>query len=190
MNLVGKIMLFATLVMSIVFMSFAVAVYATHKNWKEAIEAPNGLKAQLEKARHRPPGVGGRTGTAQGRAGPGATGRPQPTGQAGIDPRRIDRQAQGAGRRAGRPVRQGPEGRGRLDTAHANLAKLTTEVEALRKDIRVAQADRDKQFAAVVDVTDKNPSVRGRIDSDQGARTASRRRICQAQGRRSAKSLG
>ena len=40
MNLVGKICLFATLVMSIVFMSFAVAVYATHQNWREAIERP------------------------------------------------------------------------------------------------------------------------------------------------------
>ncbi len=42
-----------------------------------------------------------------------------------------------------------------LDTTQANLEKLTKEVEVLRKDIRVAQEDRDKQFAAVVEVTDK-----------------------------------
>ena len=40
MNLVGKIFLFATLVMSIAFMMMAVAVYATHRNWQTtAIEA-------------------------------------------------------------------------------------------------------------------------------------------------------
>ena len=35
MNLVGKIFIVLILVMSLVFMSFAVVVYATHHNWKE-----------------------------------------------------------------------------------------------------------------------------------------------------------
>ncbi|HEY1785167.1 MAG TPA: hypothetical protein VGG30_06430, partial [Pirellulales bacterium] len=60
MNLVGKIFLFATLLMSVLFMAMAVMVYATHRNWKSAIERTQaetkpgeqvGLKVQLEKAR-------------------------------------------------------------------------------------------------------------------------------------------
>lgn len=61
MNLVGKIFTVLILVMSLVFMSFAVAVYATHKNWREIVmlsrqdaSAANkqvGLKLQLEDAR-------------------------------------------------------------------------------------------------------------------------------------------
>ena len=56
MNLVGKIFIVLTLVMSLVFMSFAVAVYATHKNWYELVlnprdkatpEKPVGLQFQL-----------------------------------------------------------------------------------------------------------------------------------------------
>lgn len=54
MNLVGKIFVVLILVMSLVFMSFAVATYATHKNWYLMVmnenpsgEKPLGLKFQL-----------------------------------------------------------------------------------------------------------------------------------------------
>lgn len=56
MNLVGKIFIVLILVMSLVFMSFALAVYATHKNYYELVmnppdkatsEKPAGLKFQL-----------------------------------------------------------------------------------------------------------------------------------------------
>jgi hypothetical protein len=55
MNLVGKIFTVLILVMSLVFMSFAVAVYATHKNYKTLVDnaepaqgKPLGYKQQLE----------------------------------------------------------------------------------------------------------------------------------------------
>ncbi len=50
-----------------------------------------------------------------------------------------------------------------LDTTQANLDKLTKEVEVLRKDIRTAQEDRDKQFAVVVDTTDKIHQSEGEL---------------------------
>lgn len=37
MNLFGKILIMLNLLMSLVFMGFAVAVYSTHKNWKDVI---------------------------------------------------------------------------------------------------------------------------------------------------------
>jgi hypothetical protein len=37
MNLFGKILVFLILIMSVVFMTMALIVYATHKNWKEEI---------------------------------------------------------------------------------------------------------------------------------------------------------
>lgn len=61
MNLLGKIFTVLIFVMSLVFMSFAVAVYSTHKNWRETVLRPRdeagrvgmavGLKYQLEDAR-------------------------------------------------------------------------------------------------------------------------------------------
>ena len=38
MNLVGKIFIVSILVTSVFFMAVAMAVYATHKNWREAID--------------------------------------------------------------------------------------------------------------------------------------------------------
>ncbi len=40
MNLVGKIFVVLILVMSLVFMSFSVVVYATHNNWREVAFRP------------------------------------------------------------------------------------------------------------------------------------------------------
>ncbi len=58
MTLVGKICTVLIFIMSLVFMSFSVVVYSTHKNWMELVEnktaetgKPLGLKYQLEKAK-------------------------------------------------------------------------------------------------------------------------------------------
>ena len=49
MNLVGKIFIVLIFVMSILFMGFVVAVYATHTNWRDVVMKPEtGLQAQLK----------------------------------------------------------------------------------------------------------------------------------------------
>jgi chromosome segregation ATPase len=57
MNLVGKIFVVLILVMSVVFMAFAMAGYASHKNWWEVVyndqptpDKPLGLAGQLREA--------------------------------------------------------------------------------------------------------------------------------------------
>jgi hypothetical protein len=51
MNWLGKVFVVLILIMSLVFMGLAMAVYATHRNWREVVEGPNGLRAQLDQAR-------------------------------------------------------------------------------------------------------------------------------------------
>ena len=60
MNTIGKIFVFALFVMSLVFMSFAVALYSTHTNWRDEIMRTReqvqagkslGYKAQLDEAK-------------------------------------------------------------------------------------------------------------------------------------------
>lgn len=51
MNIIGKIFVFAVFIMSLVFMSFGVALYSTHTNWREEIVKPGGLNDQLQTAR-------------------------------------------------------------------------------------------------------------------------------------------
>jgi uncharacterized protein YlxW (UPF0749 family) len=50
MNLLGKISVVLILVASLVFMTLAMAVYATHKNWYVAVREPGGLQEQLDQA--------------------------------------------------------------------------------------------------------------------------------------------
>ena len=47
MNLVGKIFTVLIFVFSLVFMSFAVAVYATHKNWRAVVQNTDASKGKL-----------------------------------------------------------------------------------------------------------------------------------------------
>jgi hypothetical protein len=46
MNLFGKILVFLILIMSLVFMTMALIVYATHKNWKEEITRTEAVGGQ------------------------------------------------------------------------------------------------------------------------------------------------
>jgi len=59
MNIIGKIFVFAVFIMSLVFMSFAIALFSTHTNWRDEINRtaeqiqpgkPLGLKFQLQQA--------------------------------------------------------------------------------------------------------------------------------------------
>ncbi|HVA45739.1 MAG TPA: hypothetical protein VNH11_05070 [Pirellulales bacterium] len=66
MNLLGKIFVVLILVMSLLFLGFSVAVYATHKNWKAVALRPRdqakpgepmGLKYELEDAKFKADGL-------------------------------------------------------------------------------------------------------------------------------------
>ncbi len=48
MTLVGKIFTVLILIMSIAFMMLAVTVFATHRNWRDMVVQPDGLKSQIE----------------------------------------------------------------------------------------------------------------------------------------------
>lgn len=54
MKSLGAILVFANLVMSLMFMALAMCVYATHRNWKDLVNNPqSGLKVQVENARRQ-----------------------------------------------------------------------------------------------------------------------------------------
>jgi hypothetical protein len=60
MNLIGKIFVVLIFVMSLVFMSFAIAVYSVHKNWRDAVvnedvkpDKPKGYYPQLKDEKTR-----------------------------------------------------------------------------------------------------------------------------------------
>ncbi len=56
MNWLGKVFVVLILIMSLVFMGLAMAVYATHKNWKDVIEGTAGspgLRTRLQQAEQK-----------------------------------------------------------------------------------------------------------------------------------------
>lgn len=164
MNLVGKIFVFLTLVMSIAFMMMAVAVYGTHRNWRSAIERTQaetppgeqvGLKVQLEKVRQDKRALQVEREKLKAQlAEEQLASRNQ---LAKLESVRDELVAKRDSLQKERDalLQESQKALAAFDTTQTNLDKLTKEVEVLRKDIRTAQEDRDKQFAAVVEVTDK-----------------------------------
>jgi len=164
MNLVGKIFLFATLVMSIAFMMMAVAVYGTHRNWRAAIERtqaetpPNeqvGLKFQLEKARQDKKAL-----QVERERLKGQLAEEQQAARSQLAKLETVRSELEEKRKALQTERdelfaKDQKAVAALDSTHENLKKLTDEVEVLRKEIRLAQEARDKDFSAVVAATEK-----------------------------------
>lgn len=158
MTLVGKIFTVLIFVMSLVFMSFSVMVFATHKNWKVSAEATkvkltsaNTLNDQL-KTRQAELEMQLATEQAARRAA-----------LASLQTRLV---------RAETAVSEKQAELDKLFTDHAQVAEaakmaetrleaLTTEVAGLRDTLRTTQKDRDEQFDKVVALTDQFNQMEG-----------------------------
>jgi hypothetical protein len=158
--------------MSLVFMSFAVVVFATHKNWKMLVtnETPNekyglglvqqlaqrkeaiiSLKAELDDIRNQL-----ELERAARRHAIGAL----ETKLAETSQRLIDKEAELRTLQAAEGVAAEA-----LRLAESNAEELRKEVVGLRNEIRLAQADRDQQFEKVVQLTDLWNGSRGLVSS-------------------------
>jgi SMC interacting uncharacterized protein involved in chromosome segregation len=164
MNLVGKIFVVLIFVMSLVFMSLAVAVYATHENWRMLVEKPGGLKSQIQDLRKERDSL-----TAE---------RDKLTSQITIEKEewtRVRGQLEtavaakekelAAKREEVQQLSATAEERlAALKVATTNLDKITDEVTALRKEVLTAQAERDKRFEEVVKLTDQFKNAQGEYE--------------------------
>jgi len=146
--------------MSLVFMSFAVAVYGTHQNWmkkateleasrknavvelQKAQDAKTQLEAEIEKER---------------------TTIRQALGK--LETERVELQAQRDALVKERDALlvKDKAAVAALDASQQNLAKLTTEVEGLRGEIRDTQGQRDAEFSRVVELTDQIHQAQGEL---------------------------
>lgn len=165
MNLLGKIFVFAIMVMSIVFMTLALAVYATHKNWKDIVEGPNGLKTQLS--------------TAQAQLA-----------QKVSDYNRLESQLKGELESAQQQVRkleservalvdrnagvlaeleqlraERREATAAVNATQENNQRLAEEVSKLRTDIRTNEKARDEAFATTLKATEALHQTTGELQN-------------------------
>lgn len=160
MNLVGKIFVVLILVMSVVFMSFAVMVYSTHQNWKEKAEAEaqrvSNLQAtvaerEAEKAQ------------LEAELTKELNAREQALAKLETERAELATQREELVKQRDELLVKDKAAVAALDAAQQNLARLTAEVDGLRKEIRDTQADRDKHFERAVALMDQIHQAEGEV---------------------------
>jgi len=164
MNLVGKIFIVLIFVMSLVFMSFVVAVYATHQNWREVVLRPEsevkpgmelGLKFQLENARERNQQLKNQLEKLTGELAFEKAAKRQALTKLETENDELIRRRDNQEKEL---ARLNQDCRDLVATTKATQdaeRALRQEVLDLRNEIRQAQADRDGHFGEVVRLTDE-----------------------------------
>jgi multidrug resistance efflux pump len=154
MNILGKIFIFAVFVMSLVFMSFAVAIYSSHVNWKEEVERtsaqvqpgkPLGLKYQLENATKEREQLTGEITKLQGQITTAEAKRDQALAKLEYALDEKHKELEGL-------KKERDEFKAKQDTliadvmkAQADVKKAMDEAEKLRADIRTQQEKVNEQ---------------------------------------------
>jgi hypothetical protein len=152
MNLVGKILVFLILLMSVIFMGFAVAVYSGHQDW---IAKANEYKTKLTAEQKRNQELQSEFASAQSKVSEAEASRRQALAKLETEKDQLQQEKTAAAKQ--------------LEDLNTNYVKVTAEasnalsqlkdkqnqVDSLRNDIEVARADRDENFKKVVDATDK-----------------------------------
>lgn len=165
MNLLGKIFIVAIMIMSVVFMTLALMVYATHKNWKDVVDGPTGLRTQLQTAQTQleqlktdynrlEAQLKGEVESAQQQV------RKLETERASLTERNAAVLAELEQLRAERR-----DATAAVAATQANNQRLAEEVTGLREDIRTNEQARDKSFATTLSATEELHQTKGKLDN-------------------------
>jgi len=158
MTLLGKIFTVLIMIMSVMFMSFSIVVYATHTNWKEkSVElvkevsvrqgVVDSVKADLDVQKER-------------------LEREQAARRFALASLQIRADEYSSRQQVAEGLLRDQQAENdkltqSLVDAEDNMQKLTTEVTQLRVDIRDAQMAADEFFAQVLVLTDGNVQLEG-----------------------------
>lgn len=168
MTLLGKIFTVLIFIMSLVFMSFALMVFATHKNWKAAAMNPApgepgydesygkvGLKKQVEDAVDTNKLLNAKLVKKDDELALERAARrmalQQLQSKVAVQQRDLDdKETQLSAK-----IAENSQLLGELSTTQARNTALTTQVAQLRDDLKDARQYGDEQFQQVVALTDK-----------------------------------
>lgn len=164
MNLIGKIFTVLILVMALVFMSVAMAVYATHKNWREVVlnppaeastEKPVGLKFQLDEQKTKNSELKDQLDKAKEALSAERADKRQVLAKLETENDELKRERDQQEQDLARLTQDVREANAAMDAVHKTLAGLRQDVDTLRKDVEEARTDRQQQFDKVVKLTDE-----------------------------------
>jgi hypothetical protein len=158
MNLVGKIFTMLILVMSLLFMAFAVAVYHTHRNWRDLAKdrQTEVMKYRDENAQLRDERLQMENRLAHERAARRAA-------LARLETQVQEKQQQFEKRNQEYSdlLAQQRQAIDAMQNAQRQLDQLKEQIQVLQQEILVAQQDRDQQFDRVRQLTDQIHQAQG-----------------------------
>jgi hypothetical protein len=160
MNLLGRIFVVLIFVMSLVFMSFAVAVYGTHKNWKEEATKQREIVQRVEADRAA---AEAKKTELEAQIAKEAIAKREALAKLETERDELARQRDDLAKQRDDLAAKDKAAVAALDSAQQNLAKLTAEVDTLRGEIRTAQSARDQHFKQVVELTDQVHQSQGEL---------------------------
>jgi hypothetical protein len=162
MNLIGKILTVFIFIMSIVFMTFAMMVFATHRNWKEYADNPTaaagkplGLKQQLEQIQAKRKEAEDLLQRLQNDLAQEQAARQRTLAALQVRVTNAEQLLTTKERELATLSAQHSSVAETAKMAQERLATLEKATQEVRDELRTAQQDRDKSFLAVVDLTDK-----------------------------------
>jgi hypothetical protein len=161
MTLLGKIFTVLIFLISTMFLAMSLMVFATHRNWKEAVVGPNGLQTQLAAVQTRESNLQDSMQKVQDQLNEERAARRQAL--AALQSKLIDLQQQVNVKESqlGTATAENSQLVKELETAQALLIATTKEVETLRGELVVAKEDRDEKFNVVVSLNDQKHNAEG-----------------------------
>lgn len=161
MTLLGKIFTVLIFLISTMFLAMSLMVFATHRNWKEAVVGPNGLNAQLAQVQARETQLQSAMTTVQNQLNAERAARRQALAALQSNLINLREQVQVKETQLGTATAENSQLVKELETAQALLADVQAEVQKLRGDLVVTMQDRDAQFTTVVSLNDQKHNAEG-----------------------------
>jgi len=159
MTLIGKIFTVLILIMSLVFMTVAMMVYATHKNWRDVVKGDGagnqGLEATIEQQKQTASALQDENEKLNMKIEQERAARVYALAALQARAKLQEAELQRLSQENERLVKSEADMKILLELAETNSKNLKQEVAQLRSDIKTAQSDRDTNFQEVVQLTDK-----------------------------------
>ncbi len=175
MNLVGKIFIVLICVMSLFFMGLTVAVYATHQNWKEAVENPAatadkplGLRPQVERQKERNQELKDKLDKLAAELATERAAKLQRLSQLEIENDALERQREQQQQDLAKLVQERDEALAAMKVTQEAEAALRQEVEGLRKENLDIQKERNQKADEAIRLTDDLHELRNQYQTLRG----------------------
>lgn len=163
MTLLGKIFSVVILVLSLTFMVLALAVNASHRNWRDVVLGPDGLKAQIESIAKENQQLQDAREKAIGDLDRERAARRTALAALQTQLDSLENQL-GEAQAINRELQNQNSELSQLDLARTkDLEDLTAETERLREQLLQEQQRRDELFAQTLELTDQMNLLRGKV---------------------------